>query len=117
LSHFNHFWTFLAIGLRVAWPTWGRRGLGAAERFAMRRPQTVRHHRPRGVRDGDEVVIKAAECRAALGRRHLDDVERLMLVVAIGLGDGTVTFGELKRQALRAVAKAGSIKAAIKVAS
>jgi hypothetical protein len=82
----------------------------------MRRWQTVRQYRPRGVRDDAEVTIDAADCRAMLEyRRHLDDVSRLMLLIAARHGDGVMTFRELKGMVLQAAAEAGTVKAAIKV--
>ncbi|WP_334396456.1 hypothetical protein [Bradyrhizobium sp. AZCC 2289] len=62
------------------------------------------------------MTIDAADCRAMLeNRRHLDDTSRLMLEIAVRHGNGVMTFGEMKKIALRAVAEAGTIKAAIKV--
>jgi hypothetical protein len=82
----------------------------------MRRRQTVRqYHRPRGVRDDAEVTIDAADCRAMLdNRRHLGDVSRLILEIAVRHGDGVMTFREFKGLVLQAAADAGSVKAAIK---
>ena len=81
------------------------------------RPQSVRHYSIRGFRDSSVLVIEdVAEMQAWLdNRRHLNDVERLILAIGIGHGVGTMTFGELKRAGLAAIAEAGDIKAAIKV--
>jgi hypothetical protein len=77
-----------------------------------RRPQTVRQYRPR-VRDDAEIVIDVAGCLALLDRVHLDEVSRLLTLIALRHGADVMTLGEMKRQALRAVAEAGGIKAAI----
>jgi hypothetical protein len=80
----------------------------------MRRWQTVRQYRSRGVADDAEVQMNAAESRDLLvNRRHLDDMSRLMLEIAVRQGDGVMTFAELKKMAINAVADAGTIKAAI----
>lgn len=81
---------------------------------AMRRWQTVRQYRSRGVADDAEVQMNAAESRDLLvNRRHLDDMSRLMLEIAVRHGDGVMTVRELRAAMRRAVADAGTIKAAI----
>jgi hypothetical protein len=80
-------------------------------RSGRRRQRNV--HNDRGVHLGDTVTIAAAGCRAALRDEGLDDVARLMLLVAISSGYTTMTVAELKAAACGAVLDAGGIKAAI----
>ncbi|QWG16184.1 hypothetical protein KMZ68_14145 [Bradyrhizobium sediminis] len=81
----------------------------------MRRWRTVRQYRPHAVRDDAEVRIDAVDCRVVLDtRRHIGEVSRLMLEVAVRHGDDMMTFGDFKELVLRVAADAGSVKAAIK---
>jgi hypothetical protein len=80
----------------------------------MKRWQSVRQYRGRGVSDDAEVLINADECRHLL-RRHLDETSRLILEIMVRNGDGVMTVRELKAIMYRAIADAGTIKAAIRV--
>jgi hypothetical protein len=65
----------------------------------------------------DTIVIDAAACRARLGDDTLDDTERLMLLVVLRHGGGSMTFAELKHAMIGAVLDAGGVKAAIRAGS
>jgi hypothetical protein len=62
-----------------------------------------------------KISIDLAESRALLesGQVH-DQVQLLMLEIAVRLGRKTMTFGEIKQLALHAVATAGTTKTAVK---
>jgi hypothetical protein len=82
----------------------------------MKRWQSVRQYRRRGVSDDAGILINADECRYLLDdRRHLDETSRLILEIMVRNGDGVMTVRELKSIMYRAVPDAGTIKAAIRV--
>jgi hypothetical protein len=62
----------------------------------------------------DQIRIDAAACKVALRDEKLDDMARLMLLVAISAGDTTMTFAELKAAICGEVLEAGGVKAAIR---
>jgi hypothetical protein len=61
----------------------------------------------------DRIRIDSAACREVLRDEKLDDLARLMLMVAVAHGDVTMTFAELKAAICGAVLDAGSVEAAI----
>jgi hypothetical protein len=62
----------------------------------------------------DTIKIDTAACREVLRDETLDDMARLMLLVAISAGDVTLTFAELKAEIAAQALDAGSVKAAIR---
>jgi hypothetical protein len=72
-------------------------------------------HRHRGFHDGARIAIDLAESRALLESGQVrDDVQILMLEIAVRTGRKNMTFGELKEKVMHAVSTTGTTNAAIK---
>ena len=80
-------------------------------RNQRRRQRTL--HIPRGVHNYDQITFDLAACRELLdGDQPMDEVERLLLELAVRHGGEPRRFLEYKKMAFAAIIEAGSIDAA-----
>jgi hypothetical protein len=83
-------------------------------RSNRRRARNAHNSRNDVVHLCDRIRIDSAACREVLRDEKLDDMARLMLLVAVAHGDVTLTFGELKVEIAAQVLNAGGVQAAIR---
>jgi hypothetical protein len=83
-------------------------------RSNRRRARNAHNSRGDVVHLHDTIKIDSAACKAVLRGDKLDDLARLMLLVAVSAGDVTMTFAELKAEIAARVLDAGGVEAALR---